>query len=231
MKQLLIVFMGGGMGTVMRFLIGKLLPGWRRYIVGLGIPLSILIASAIIFPNLRQSLFSSDPQSYFAIWLKLPEGTTLEETNRQARILEAIIEKFPKKYSQDVERVLVNVGVQNTESRTFSRPNYAEIIVDVSDGMDIKSRLEKMVRYTRREVAELGFAQETVQVKIIENGPPKDYPLEAKIQGENFADLEKIAILLKNRLNGFPSLLNIIKISFIKLNSSWQTPIYKYIFS
>jgi len=62
--------------------------------VGLGIPLSILIASAIIFPNLRQSLFSSDPQSYFAIWLKLPEGTTLEETNRQARILEEIIEKF-----------------------------------------------------------------------------------------------------------------------------------------
>ena len=192
-----------------RNLIGTLLPGWRRYIVGLGIPLSILIASAIIFPNLRQSLFSSDPQSYFAIWLKLPEGTTLEETNRQALNLEAIIEKFPKKYSQDVERVLVNVGVQNTESRTFSRPNYAEIIVDVSDGMDIKSRLEKMVRYTRREVAELGFAQETVQVKIIENGPPKDYPLEAKIQGENFADLEKIAILLKNRLNGFPSLLNI----------------------
>ena len=48
-----------------RNLIGTLLPGWRRYIVGLGIPLSILIASAIIFPNLRQSLFSSDPQNIF----------------------------------------------------------------------------------------------------------------------------------------------------------------------
>ena len=87
------------------------------------------------------------------------------------------------------------MGVQNTESRTFSRPNYAEIIVDVSDGMGIKSRLEKMVGYTRKKAAELGYTQEEVQVKIIENGPPKDYPLEAKIQGDDFDKLESISTL------------------------------------
>ena len=41
-----------------------------------------------------------------------------------------------------------------------------------------------MVGYTRKKAAELGYTQEEVQVKIIENGPPKDYPLEAKIQGD-----------------------------------------------
>ena len=190
-------------------LIRKLLPGWRRYAIALGIPLSILISSAIIFPNLRQSLFSSDPQSYFAIWLKLPEGTSLNETDRHTRLLEAIIQQMPAVDIQEIERILVNVGVQNTESRTFSRPNYAEIIVDVSDGMGIKSRLEKMVGYTRKKAAELGYTQEEVQVKIIENGPPKDYPLEAKIQGDDFDKLERISTLLKNHLDNKPGLLNV----------------------
>ena len=190
-------------------LIKQFLPGWRRYAIAIGIPFSIVVASAIIFPNLRQSLFSSDPQSYFAIWLKLPEGTSLAETDRQTRLLEEIIHQMPIEDSKEIERILVNVGVQNTESRTFSRPNYAEIIVDVADGMDIKSRLEKMVTYSRRKAAALGYTQEEVQVKIIENGPPKDYPLEAKIQGEDFDQLEKIAQLLKSYLEDKPGLLNV----------------------
>ncbi|MEE3234304.1 MAG: efflux RND transporter permease subunit [Candidatus Latescibacterota bacterium] len=190
-------------------LIRKLLPGWRRYAIAIGIPFSILICAAIIFPHLRQSLFSSDPQSYFAIWLKLPEGTSLDETDRQTRLLETIVQQMPTEDSQNIERVLVNVGVQNTESRTFSRPNYAEIIVDVSDDIGIKSRLEKMVDYTRKKAALLGYTQEEVQVKIIENGPPKDYPLEAKIQGEDFEKLERIAKLLKNYLDDLPGLLNV----------------------
>jgi multidrug efflux pump len=139
----------------------------------------------------------------------LPEGTSLDETDRHSRRLEQAVRAMPAEDAQHIERVLVNVGVQNTESRTFSRPNYGEIVVDVADGPEIKVRLERMVSYARQAARQLGYTQEEVRVKIIENGPPKDYPLEAKIQGDDFAALDAISELLKTRLSAYPGLVNI----------------------
>lgn len=190
-------------------LVSQLLPSWRRYAIALGVPLLIFASSAVVFPQLRQELFSSDPQSYFAVWLTLPEGTSLDETDRHSRRLEQAVRAMPSTDAQYIERILVNVGVQNTESRTFSRPNYAEIVVDVADGPEIKVRLERMVAYAREAAREAGYTQEEVRVKIIENGPPKDYPLEAKIQGDDFAELDAIAELLKERLSTRDGLVNI----------------------
>ncbi len=190
-------------------LLSNLLPSWRRYAVAIGVPAAILVSAGVVFPQLRQELFSSDPQSYFAVWLTLPEGTALDETDRHTQRLEEAVRAMPEKYAVHVERVLVNVGVQNTESRTFTRPNYAEIIVDIEDGSEVKERLESMVAYMRHAAADLGYTQEEVRVKIIENGPPKDYPLEAKIQGDDFAALDAIAERLKTRLASYPGLINI----------------------
>ena len=57
-----------------------------------------------------------------------------------------------------------------------------------------------MVDYMRQAAAKIGYTQEEVRIKIIENGPPKDYPTEAKIQGDDFATLDIIAEQLKDRL-------------------------------
>ncbi|MGY8824017.1 MAG: efflux RND transporter permease subunit [Candidatus Latescibacterota bacterium] len=190
-------------------LVARLLPSWRRYAVSFGVPLAIFASSAVVFPQLRQELFSSDPQSYFAVWLSLPEGTALDETDRHSQRLEQAVRAMPSEDARYIERILVNVGVQNTESRTFSRPNFAEIVVDIADGSDIKERLDRMVSYTRDAARQLGYTQEEVRVKIIENGPPKDRPLEAKIQGDDFATLDAIAELLKGRLSTYSGLVNI----------------------
>lgn len=190
-------------------LLSAILPSWRRYAVSIGVPTAILVSASFVFPQLRQELFSSDPQSYFAVWLTLPEGTALDETDRHSQRLEGIVRAMPEEYAQYVERVLVNVGVQNTESRTFTRPNYAEIIVDIADGSEVKERLEDMVEYVRRSAAQMGYTQEEVRVKIIENGPPKDFPIEAKIQGDDYATLDAIAEQLKARLATHPGLINI----------------------
>jgi len=190
-------------------LVSNILPSWRRYAVAIGIPATILVFAGIVFPQLRQELFSSDPQSYFAVWLTLPEGTALEETDRHTHKLESAVREMPREYAEHIERILVNVGVQNTESRTFTRPNHAEIIVDIRDGAEVKERLESMVDHMRQTATQIGYTQEEVRVKIIENGPPKDYPLEAKIQGDDFATLDAIAEQLKSRLAGYPGLIDI----------------------
>lgn len=190
-------------------LVSNILPSWRRYAVAIGIPATILVSASIVFPQLRQELFSSDPQSYFAVWLTLPEGTALEETDRHTQRIESAIRAMPREHTAHIERILVNVGVQNTESRTFTRPNYAEIIVDIKDGAEVKERLESMVDHMRQTAAQMGYTQEEIRVKIIENGPPKDYPLEAKIQGDDFTTLDAIAELLKDRLASYPGLINV----------------------
>ncbi|MGB0603755.1 MAG: efflux RND transporter permease subunit [Candidatus Latescibacterota bacterium] len=190
-------------------LVSSILPSWRRYAVAIGAPAAILVSAGIVFPQLRQELFSSDPQSYFAVWLTLPEGTALNETDRHTQRLESVVRAMPPEYTAHIERILVNVGVQNTESRTFTRPNYAEVIVDIEDGSEVKERLEGMVDYMRQAAAKMGYTQEEVRVKIIENGPPKDYPIEAKIQGDDFATLDIIAEQLKDRLASYPGLINI----------------------
>ena len=190
-------------------LLSRILPSWTRYAIALGVPLSIFAASAYIFPQLRQELFSSDPQSYFAVWLKLPEGTALNETDRHTRILEAAVRRLPPDDLALVERILVNVGVQNAADRSYVRPNFAELVVDVTDGPEMIDKLQRMVAFVRDEARDLGYDDEVVQVKIIQAGPPKDAPLEAKIQGDDFVALEEIATLLKTHLKTYPGLVSI----------------------
>ena len=70
-------------------------------------------------------------------------------------------------------------------------------------------KLQRMVAFVRDEARDLGYDDGVVQVKIIQAGPPKDAPLEAKIQGDDFAALEEIATLLKTHLKTYPGLVSI----------------------
>ncbi len=197
------------LGERYRGLLGRVLPTWRRYAIALGVPTAIVVAAGLIFPQLRQELFSSDPQSYFAVWLKLPEGTALDETDRHTKILEDAIRRLPAADVALIERVLVNVGVLNADDRSYVRPNFAELIVDITDGPEMNVKLQRMTEFVRAEATDLGYGNEQVQVKIIEAGPPKDAPIEAKIQGDDFAILEEIAALLKTQLATYPGLVDI----------------------
>ena len=190
-------------------LLMRLLPTWRRYVIALGVPLTIFVGSGYIFPQLRQELFSSDPQSYLAVWLKLPEGTSLDETDRHTRALEAAIRRMPPGDLALVERILVNVGVQNADDRSYVRPNFAELVVDITDGPEMNEKLQRMVAFVRDQAQTMGYGDDEVRVKIIQAGPPKDAPLEAKIQGDDFNDLQEIATLLKTHLKAYPDLVDI----------------------
>ena len=188
--------------------LAALLPSWRRYALVFGIMALIFAAAAVVFPRLRQELFSSDPQSYFVVWLTMPEGTALDATERRTQQIEEAIRAMPGPDRDLIEHILVNTGVQNTESEGIVKPNYAELIVDVRDGPEMKETLERMVDYARRAVDPLRQGTDNIRIKVIENGPPKDFPLEAKIQGDDYAVLDEIARRLKERLATFPGLVN-----------------------
>ena len=53
-----------------------------------------------------------------------------------------------------IERVLVNVGVLNADDRSYVRPNFAELIVDIADGPDMNAKLQLMTDFVRAEATD-----------------------------------------------------------------------------
>ena len=72
------------------------------------------------------------------------------------------------------------------------------LIVDIADGQH-GVKLKRMTDFVRAEAIDLGHGNEQVQVKVIQAGPPKDAPIEAKTQGDEFC-LGKDCDLLKTQL-------------------------------
>lgn len=184
------------------------LAGWRPVWLLLA-TFGLLIFSFIAFAMRKVPVVffpSGDPNQVY-VYLKLPVGTDVEYTDSITRVLEQrtyhVLGMDNGKQNPVVESVISNVAVgagdPNSGDRS-TRPELGRIQINFVEfekrhGVSTSPYLDSL-RNTMR-----GMPGAEITVSKQQNGPPTDPPVNIEIASDNFDDLTKTAVALKNYLD------------------------------
>jgi len=184
------------------------LKGWRPAWLLLS-TFALLIFSFMFFGarNVQVVFFpKGDPNQIF-VYLKLPVGTNVDYTDSVTRTLEAKVYKVLNmengKQNPVVESVIANVAIGANDPQSGDQSTHPELgRIQVSfveyakrNGIHTAIYLDS-IRHVMNGIpgAEISVDQE-------QNGPPTDPPVNIEVASDDFDDLIKTAVALKNYLD------------------------------
>ena len=184
------------------------LKGWR--------PVWLLLATfglfifSVFFFGARQVpvVFfpSGDPNQVF-VYMKLPVGTDVEYTDSIARTLEAkvykVLDMENGKPNPIVESVITNIAVGAADPMSgdrSTRPELGRIQVSFVEFEKRHGRSTAPYLDSIRAVVR-GIPGAELSVNQEQGGPPTEPPINIEISSENFDDLIKTSVALKNYLD------------------------------
>jgi multidrug efflux pump len=168
---------------------------------------------------------SSDPNQIY-VYLKMPVGTDVETTDSVTHILENRVYKVlgmdNGKQNPLVESVISNVAVGAADPNSGDRSTRAErgriqvsfVEFEKRHGVSTAPYLDSI-----RKVM-TGFPGAEISVTKPQNGPPTDPPVNIEIASENFDDLTKTAVELKNYLDS----IGVPGVEELKMNVDLTNP-------
>lgn len=149
---------------------------------------------------------SGDPNQIY-VYIKLPVGTDVDYTDSVTKVLEnriyRVLDMQNGKTNPVVESVISNVAIGATEpmSQDYgTHPERGRIQISFVEfakrnGVSTGPYLDSLRQVLKGiPAAEITVAQE-------QNGPPTDPPINIEVSGEDFDDLTKTAVALKNYLD------------------------------
>ncbi|MEP6795121.1 MAG: efflux RND transporter permease subunit, partial [Saprospiraceae bacterium] len=154
----------------------------------------IFIGSLFLIPKIGFSLFPVSEKPMFNVDIHTPDGTTLKETNRIARLVEQDLLNTP-----NVISVSTNVGKGNPRvyynlfQHDFT-PHYAQLFVQTNPEMGVPE-IVAMTDSLRVRYGKIPGAN--VEVKQFQQGPPVPAPIEFRILGNNLDTLTKYGHVLE----------------------------------
>jgi multidrug efflux pump subunit AcrB len=182
----------------------------RRTVVALTLAtLGLSIASFAFIPK-QFFPTSSRPEILVDMWL--PEGTSFEETERQARRLEQRLVKSP-----DLATVTTFSGAGAPRfylplDQQLQNQNFAQLLL-VAKSVEARERAIEDVR--GRLSAD--FPSVRFKVDRLFNGPPVGWPVQIRITGPDRAEVHRLAALVADKMRGTPLISNV--------HNDWLEPV------
>lgn len=188
------------------------LKGWRPVWLLLG-TVALFIVSLIIFVGAVSSkrvgvvFFPSSDPNYVYVYLKLPVGTDVEYTDSVTKVLEkrvyhALGMENGKK-NPLVESVISNVAVGAADPNSgdqSTRPELGRIQVSFIEYKYRNGSSTKKILDTIRQSVK-GIPGAEISVNQEASGPPTEPPINIEVASEDFDNLIKTAVSLKNYLD------------------------------
>jgi multidrug efflux pump subunit AcrB len=184
------------------------LKGWRPVYLLIA-TFGLLVFSVMFFGARKVPVVffpSGDPNQIY-VYLKLPVGTSVDYTDSVTRVLENKVYKILHMENGQknpvVESVISNVAIGAGDPQSGDRSTRPELgriqisFVEFKKRQGVStSRYLDSIRAAMKDIpgAELSVAQQ-------QNGPPTEPPVNIEVASENFDDLIKTAVALKNYLD------------------------------
>ena len=164
----------------------------KKYLVMIGFIGVLLLCLIAAVSSIKFVLFPSSGVNYLFIRAEAPIGTPLEKTNEMVLPIEEIVSCLP---SEEMESYVTTIGkIQEDRNDPFSgkASNLAQITVYLTSEQDRKRKASEIKEDLREKTKHItGF--DTLRFEEPETGPPVGKAVEAKIRGEKFDILDKIA--------------------------------------
>ncbi len=164
------------------------------------------------FQFIPQSFFpqSSRPEILVDLWL--PEGTAIEEVERQAKALE-------EKILPDQDKTFVATYIGEGAPRFFlpldqqlRNPNYAQLLI-MSKNVEARERLIIKLR----DILAKDFPTVRGKVDRLFLGPPVGWPVQIRVTGPDASEVRRIADQVKERYQQQPL--------FGAIHDDWMEPV------
>ena len=205
---------GGGSESKKRQL-PLFLRGYRRLLrvaleyrfATLALAFMVLICTAILYGKLGHGviLFPEYDPLRAIIEIRAPQGTSVEETDRIARLVEERLEG----YSEHLTHWVTSVGGANAFmfGQTGAGPHVGNITLLFKKYEDRTRPSSEIIASIRKELSDIAGAE--VKVDEEEQGPPTGAPVTVRVSGEDFKTLEVISERAKKAIENVPGLVNL----------------------
>lgn len=172
---------------------------WPR-LTAVGIIGGSVAASALLVPVVGSSLFPKADTPLFMVKVETPNGSSLAETDRALRTVEAELRAMPEVKSWFANLGRGNPQVFYNQIPRDEQPNYADVFVQLDDyDPDVTpARLEAL-----RERL-LGYPNARITVDEFINGPPITAPIAVRVIGPELDRLEALAADVEALLEAVP---------------------------
>ncbi|MBT3233988.1 MAG: efflux RND transporter permease subunit [Calditrichaeota bacterium] len=176
----------------------------KRYLVGPSI-LILAVLLAMLIPLVGQDLYSGDEWSQFFVWVEMPSGTSLAETDRVIRA----IEKFTEELKEgEVHTVIGNTGLMQVEADWIYADNVGQVIVDLVESEFRDREMDDIMEDLRGKVKNIE-GPTSIRIKEVSQGPPVGKPVEIKVKGKYLEELAEVAEAVKAELRQMPGVFEI----------------------
>lgn len=176
----------------------------KRYAV-VPVVLVLAILMGALIPLVGVELYRGDEWSQFWVWVTMPVGTRLEETDQIIKRVEKIASELPH---EELHTVIGNSGILQMEIDWILGDHVGQVIVDLVE-KEFRSRsMDEIMAEVREKVGDIEGIL-TVQVQKMSGGPPVGKPVEVKVKGKYLDELAEVRDLVKQELASMPGVFDV----------------------
>ncbi len=167
------------------------------------VAMGLFVVSLGLFPVIGQSLFPKSDKPMFLVYIELPAGSNLAQTDLTVRKVEALLVNRP-----GIASVAANVGHDNPQiyynvASRDSSENLGQLFVQLDN---TEPRFKDLtIEQLRKEVA--NFPNAKIEVKEFQQGSPVDAPVAYRVSSEDLANLDQAASQVEALLKATPHTL------------------------
>ncbi|MCK4303530.1 MAG: efflux RND transporter permease subunit, partial [Candidatus Eisenbacteria sp.] len=176
----------------------------RRYLLLVAIFLVLLGAVAAV-PLVGVQMFGQEDLGFFSVLVRLPEGTSLDETDRVIRKIEERALQLPE---QDVVHVVANTGLLQGNDQWITRKSVGQVVVSLVDENDRDHGIDELIDMLRRDTRDISGIT-SLEFEKPSGGPPTGKPVSLRIIGKYIDELRGAANDLKAALADIPGVRDI----------------------
>ena len=108
----------------------------------------------------------------------------------------------------DVVAVVTNTGVMQTDSEWFLKPSVGQLTIELVDDNLRDKAVSYYVEELRSKTAEISGMQ-SIEIAEVNSGPPVGSPIEIKVRGRDYSQLQIIADTIKLTLTEYDGVIDI----------------------
>jgi multidrug efflux pump subunit AcrB len=164
----------------------------RRYKIIGAFALVLVIAVFLAFTIIKFVLFPSAGINLFFIRAEAPIGTPLEKMYELIVPIEEVVAGMPENELDTYVTTVGHIAEDRHDPFAGQASNLAQISVYLTPEQDRERKVEEIIKEIREKTEDIkGFTD--LRFDKPEAGPPVGKPIEARIRGEHFDTLDKVA--------------------------------------
>lgn len=176
----------------------------QRPIATLVIAFGLFAASLALFPVIGFKLFPASEKPIFLINLRMPQQTSLQESNRITAMIEDSL-----KQNKAILFYTANIGKGNPQiyynvSQQQDKSDFAQLFVQL-DPHTKPAQKQQLISQLRTRFSNFPFAK--VEVKDFEQGPPIEAPISVRVFGDQLDTLRELSFAIEQIIRSSPGTL------------------------